>query len=64
MPMTDDKYLRQLRVMGAWWRLGSSALVPRLLLSLAAADQDNPFGADLVAHGGVALSFSSAETAS
>jgi hypothetical protein len=55
MTMTDDKYLRNLRVRGAWWRLGSSALDPRLLLSLAAADQDNPLDSELAAHGGVAL---------
>ena len=64
MNMTDEKYLRELRVLGAWWRLGSSALDPRLLLSLAEPHQDDPLGADLVAHGGVALSVSSADPAS
>lgn len=64
MTTTDEKYLRQLRVLGAWWRLGSSALDPRLLLTLAETDQADLLGADLVAHGGVALSFSSADLAS
>ena len=29
---SQRKYLRQLRILGAWWCLGSSPLVPRLLL--------------------------------
>jgi len=29
---SERRYLRQLRILGAWWCLGSSALVPRLLL--------------------------------
>jgi len=29
---SERRYLRQLRVLGAWWCLGSSALAPRLLL--------------------------------
>ena len=29
--MPDDLYLRRLRVLGAWWCLGSSALEPGLL---------------------------------
>jgi hypothetical protein len=28
----EQWYLLQLRVLGAWWRLGSSNLAPRLLL--------------------------------
>lgn len=29
---SERGYLRQLRILGAWWCLGSSALVPRVLL--------------------------------
>jgi len=29
---SERSYLRQLRILGAWWCLGSSALAPRLLL--------------------------------
>lgn len=29
--MPDDVYLQRLRVLGAWWRLGSSALNPNIL---------------------------------
>ena len=29
---SERRYLRQLQILGAWWCLGSSALVPRLLL--------------------------------
>ena len=29
---SERRYLRQLRILGAWWCLGSSALLPRLLL--------------------------------
>jgi len=29
---SEQWYLLQLRVLGAWWRLGSSALEPYLLL--------------------------------
>jgi len=32
-----DGYLQELRVLGAWWCLGSSALQPRLLAQYAAA---------------------------
>ena len=35
--VSDDTYLRELRVLGAWWSLGSSALDPRLLTQYAAA---------------------------
>jgi len=30
--MPNDVYLQRLRVLGAWWRLGSSALNPDLLI--------------------------------
>src|SRR6266849_8845450 len=30
--MPNDTYLQRLRVLGAWWRLGSSALNPELLI--------------------------------
>ncbi len=30
--LSEDGYLERLRVLGAWWCLGSSALDPRLLL--------------------------------
>jgi hypothetical protein len=29
--LSDELYLQRLRVLGAWWCLGSSALDPRLL---------------------------------
>lgn len=29
---SERAYLKQLRIFGAWWCLGSSALAPRLLL--------------------------------
>lgn len=29
---SERRYLQQLRILGAWWCLGSSALAPRLLL--------------------------------
>jgi hypothetical protein len=28
-----DRYLQQLRTLGAWWRLGSSMLEPQLLVA-------------------------------
>ena len=39
----EQWYLLQLRVLGAWWRLGSSALEPYLLLqySLAQLKRDS-----------------------
>jgi len=39
----EQSYLLQLRVLGAWWRLGSSALEPYLLLpySLAQLKRDS-----------------------
>jgi hypothetical protein len=30
--MPIDRYLQQLRALGAWWRLGSSVLRPQLLV--------------------------------
>ena len=33
--MPNDVYLQRLRVLGAWWRLGSSALNPDLLIEHA-----------------------------
>jgi len=30
--MPNELYLQRLRVLGAWWRLGSSALNPELLI--------------------------------
>jgi len=35
--MPKDAYLQTLRVLGAWWRLGSSALNPDLLIERAEA---------------------------
>jgi hypothetical protein len=32
-PIPADRYFQQLRALGAWWRLGSSALQPHLLLA-------------------------------
>jgi len=43
-----DLYLQQLRALGAWWRLGSSALRPQLLVESMAE-------ASLAGHGGVDL---------
>ncbi len=43
-----DLYLQQLRALGAWWRLGSSALRPQLLVESLAE-------ASLAGHGGVDL---------
>jgi hypothetical protein len=37
MYRSERAYLRQLRILGAWWCLGSSALAPRLLLLYPAA---------------------------
>jgi hypothetical protein len=28
-----DRYIQQLRALGAWWRIGSSALEPQLLVA-------------------------------
>ena len=53
--MSENDYLRRLRVLGAWWRLGSSAVEPRLLADLAAGDPLDPVEPALAAHGGVAL---------
>jgi hypothetical protein len=33
--VAEDVYLQQLRGLGAWWRLGSSALEPLLLVHYA-----------------------------
>ena len=30
--ITTDRYLQRLRALGAWWRLGSSGLEPKLLV--------------------------------
>lgn len=30
--LSDGEYLRELRVLGAWWSLGSSTLEPAVLL--------------------------------
>jgi hypothetical protein len=43
-----DRYLQQLRALGAWWRLGSSALRPQLLVESMAEGS-------LAGHGGVDL---------
>ena len=47
-----EEYFQQLRVLGAWWRLGSSALRPQLLVE---AIGDAP----LAGHGGVDLDVTS-----
>ncbi len=39
--MPNELYLQRLRVLGAWWRLGSSALNPELLMEHVA---DEGFG--------------------
>jgi len=31
-PIPADQYYQQLRALGAWWRMGSSALAPQLLV--------------------------------
>jgi hypothetical protein len=54
--MATDRYFQQLRVLGAWWRLGSSALEPQLLAESAALDGFDPAETELAAHGGVDLS--------
>ena len=41
-----DQYLRQLRALGAWWRVGSSALGPQRLIESIATHE-------LAGHGGV-----------
>jgi len=43
-----DLYLQQLRALGAWWRLGSSALRPQLLV-------ESLVEASFAGHGGVDL---------
>ncbi len=30
--VSSDRYFRQLRALGAWWRVGSSVLEPQLLV--------------------------------
>lgn len=37
-----DRYLRQLRVLGAWWSLGSSAVEQQLLVELSSLDDIDP----------------------
>jgi hypothetical protein len=56
---SERTYLRQLRMLGAWWCLGSSALVPRLLLQYPPAPlgifgrlMRSPLGVDTARHGG------------
>ena len=41
-----DQYFRQLRALGAWWRVGSSALEPQRLIESVARHA-------LAGHGGV-----------
>lgn len=41
-----DLYLQQLRALGAWWRVGSSALEPQRLIEAVATHA-------LAGHGGV-----------
>ena len=41
-----DQYFRQLRALGAWWRVGSSALEPQRLIEAVATHA-------LAGHGGV-----------
>jgi hypothetical protein len=53
--MQVERSFQQLRVSSAWWRLGSSALEPRLLLEAAPLDELGPAEAELAAHGGVDL---------
>lgn len=38
--LPDWEYLQELRVLGAWWCLGSSALKPQLLMQYAPARLD------------------------
>jgi hypothetical protein len=44
--LSADQYLRQLRALGAWWRVGSSVLEPQQLMESVI---DYP----LAGHGGV-----------
>ena len=39
--LTTDVYLRRLRVLGAWWCLGSSAVEPELLIEYEAGAERN-----------------------
>jgi hypothetical protein len=39
-----ERYLQQLRALGAWWRLGSSVLRPQLLVE--STDEVSPNVAD------------------
>jgi len=32
LSLTNDLYLRRLRVLGAWWCLGSSSVEPEMLI--------------------------------
>jgi len=36
LSLTNDLYLRRLRVLGAWWCLGSSSVEPELLIEYEA----------------------------
>jgi hypothetical protein len=52
--LPEAAYFQRLRVLGAWWRLGSSALEPRLLAESPALDESDAVDVPLAAHGGVA----------
>ncbi len=41
--ISPDRYLQQLRVLGAWWRLGSSALKPQLLIESEPLPEADPW---------------------
>jgi hypothetical protein len=47
MPMASrGRYLRQLRALGAWWRVGSSVLAPQLLVASISEEEHDADGAD------------------
>jgi hypothetical protein len=52
LTLPTDRYLQQLRALGAWWRLGSSALRPQLLVEVTQ-------GVAFAGHGGVDLDVTS-----
>ncbi len=41
-PIPADQYYQQLRALGAWWRMGSSALAPQLLVQLLVDESTTP----------------------
>ncbi len=41
-PIPADQYYQQLRALGAWWRMGSSALAPQLLVQLLVDEITTP----------------------